>query len=36
MKPHEIYINEGSKLTLHGLQQYFVNLSDKYVVVFGW
>jgi hypothetical protein len=21
-QPHEIYVNEGSKLTLHGLQQY--------------
>eukprot|EP01127_Copromyxa_protea_P000221 TRINITY_DN10197_c0_g1_i1.p1 TRINITY_DN10197_c0_g1~~TRINITY_DN10197_c0_g1_i1.p1 ORF type:complete len:423 (-),score=124.68 TRINITY_DN10197_c0_g1_i1:138-1406(-) len=27
--PHEIYINEGSKLTLHGLQQYFVNLNEN-------
>eukprot|EP01126_Amoeba_proteus_P008973 TRINITY_DN133_c0_g1_i5.p1 TRINITY_DN133_c0_g1~~TRINITY_DN133_c0_g1_i5.p1 ORF type:complete len:427 (-),score=41.15 TRINITY_DN133_c0_g1_i5:115-1395(-) len=27
--PREIYINDGSKLTLHGLQQYFVNLADN-------
>lgn len=27
--PLEIYINDGSKLTLHGLQQYFVKLSEK-------
>lgn len=27
--PLEIYINDGSKLTLHGLQQYFVRLSEK-------
>ena len=24
--PHEIYVNEGVKLTLHGLQQYYVQL----------
>eukprot|EP01126_Amoeba_proteus_P021733 TRINITY_DN2215_c0_g1_i1.p1 TRINITY_DN2215_c0_g1~~TRINITY_DN2215_c0_g1_i1.p1 ORF type:complete len:221 (-),score=31.68 TRINITY_DN2215_c0_g1_i1:529-1191(-) len=27
--PHEIYINEGSKLTLHGLQQYFVRIDEN-------
>lgn len=27
--PLEIYINDGSKLTLHGLQQYFVRLEEK-------
>jgi len=27
--PTEIYINDGSKLTLHGLQQYYVNLPEK-------
>jgi len=27
--PIEIYINEGAKLTLHGLQQYFVKLEEK-------
>jgi ATP-dependent RNA helicase UAP56/SUB2 len=27
--PIEIYINEGSKLTLHGLQQYFVQLQEN-------
>jgi len=27
--PREIYINDGAKLTLHGLQQYFVNLADN-------
>jgi ATP-dependent RNA helicase UAP56/SUB2 len=26
--PLEIYINDGAKLTLHGLQQYFVELSE--------
>jgi ATP-dependent RNA helicase UAP56/SUB2 len=26
--PLEIYINDGSKLTLHGLKQYFVNLTE--------
>jgi len=26
--PREIYINDGAKLTLHGLQQYFVNLNE--------
>jgi len=26
--PHEIYINNEAKLTLHGLQQYFVNLKE--------
>jgi len=26
--PLEIYINEGAKLTLHGLQQYFVQLQE--------
>ncbi|KAF2071625.1 hypothetical protein CYY_007051 [Polysphondylium violaceum] len=26
--PLEIYINDGSKLTLHGLQQYYVNLQE--------
>ncbi|KYQ99932.1 DEAD/DEAH box helicase [Tieghemostelium lacteum] len=26
--PLEIYINDGSKLTLHGLQQYFVNIVE--------
>jgi superfamily II DNA/RNA helicase len=26
--PLEIYINDGSKLTLHGLKQYFVQLND--------
>lgn len=25
----EIYINDGSKLTLHGLKQYYVKLSEK-------
>jgi len=27
--PLEIYINDGSKLTLHGLKQYFVQLQEK-------
>jgi len=27
--PLEIYINDGSKLTLHGLKQYYVKLSEK-------
>jgi len=27
--PREIYINDGAKLTLHGLQQYFSNLEEK-------
>jgi len=27
--PLEIYINEGSKLTLHGLQQYYVGLAEN-------
>jgi ATP-dependent RNA helicase UAP56/SUB2 len=27
--PREIYINDGAKLTLHGLQQYYVNLEEK-------
>jgi len=27
--PLEIYINEGAKLTLHGLKQYFVQLTEK-------
>jgi len=27
--PLEIYIDDGSKLTLHGLQQYFVQLNEK-------
>lgn len=27
--PLEIYINEGSKLTLHGLQQYYVKLQEN-------
>jgi len=27
--PLEIYINEGAKLTLHGLKQYFVQLNEK-------
>jgi ATP-dependent RNA helicase UAP56/SUB2 len=27
--PLEIYINDGSKLTLHGLQQYYVSLEEK-------
>jgi len=27
--PVEIYINDGSKLTLHGLQQYYVEVSEK-------
>jgi ATP-dependent RNA helicase UAP56/SUB2 len=27
--PLEIYINEGAKLTLHGLKQYYVELSEK-------
>jgi len=27
--PKEIYINDGSKLTLHGLQQYYLHLDDK-------
>jgi ATP-dependent RNA helicase UAP56/SUB2 len=26
--PREIYINDGAKLTLHGLQQYYVNLTE--------
>ena len=26
--PHEIYVNEGAKLTLHGLQQYYVQLEE--------
>jgi len=27
--PVEIYINQGSKLTLHGLQQYYIKLEEK-------
>jgi len=27
--PKEIYINDGSKLTLHGLQQYYLHLEEK-------
>jgi ATP-dependent RNA helicase UAP56/SUB2 len=27
--PREIYINDGSKLTLHGLQQYYLLLEEK-------
>eukprot|EP01123_Difflugia_compressa_P011841 TRINITY_DN4858_c0_g1_i3.p1 TRINITY_DN4858_c0_g1~~TRINITY_DN4858_c0_g1_i3.p1 ORF type:complete len:453 (+),score=98.03 TRINITY_DN4858_c0_g1_i3:86-1360(+) len=27
--PKEIYINEGSKLTLHGLQQFYLHLEEK-------
>ncbi len=27
--PHEIYVNEGAKLTLHGLQQYYVQLEES-------
>jgi len=27
--PIEIYINQGAKLTLHGLQQYFIKLEEK-------
>jgi superfamily II DNA/RNA helicase len=27
--PHEIYINNEAKLTLHGLQQYYVKLEEK-------
>jgi len=27
--PLEIYVNDGSKLTLHGLQQYYVELEEK-------
>lgn len=27
--PHEIYITDGSKLTLHGLKQYYVQLEEK-------
>jgi len=27
--PKEIYINDGSKLTLHGLQQYYLHLDEK-------
>jgi len=27
--PHEIYVNDSSKLTLHGLQQYYLELEDK-------
>lgn len=27
--PLEIYVNDGSKLTLHGLQQYYVQLEEK-------
>jgi len=27
--PLEIYINDGAKLTLHGLQQYYVSLDEK-------
>mmetsp|Transcript_29698 Transcript_29698/g.72244 ORF Transcript_29698/g.72244 Transcript_29698/m.72244 type:complete len:436 (+) Transcript_29698:580-1887(+) len=27
--PHEIYVNDGSKLTLHGLQQYYVELEES-------
>jgi len=27
--PLEIYINDGSKLTLHGLKQYYVKLTEK-------
>jgi ATP-dependent RNA helicase UAP56/SUB2 len=29
VNPREIYINDGSKLTLHGLQQYFVKLAEN-------
>lgn len=28
-QPHEILINDGSKLKLHGLQQYYLNLEEK-------
>jgi len=28
-EPLEIYVDDGSKLTLHGLHQYYVNLSEK-------
>jgi hypothetical protein len=28
-QPLEIYINEGAKLTLHGLQQYYVGLNEN-------
>jgi len=27
--PHEIYVTDNSKLTLHGLQQYYVSLVEK-------
>jgi len=27
--PREIYINDGAKLTLHGLQQYYINLTEE-------
>jgi len=27
--PLEIYINDGAKLTLHGLQQYYISLEEK-------
>jgi len=27
--PKEIFINDGSKLTLHGLQQYYIHLEEK-------
>jgi len=27
--PREIYINDGAKLTLHGLQQYYLNLTEQ-------
>jgi ATP-dependent RNA helicase UAP56/SUB2 len=28
-KPMEVYINDGAKLTLHGLQQYYVELTEQ-------
>jgi len=28
-EPLEIYVNEGAKLTLHGLQQYFIQLQES-------
>ena len=27
--PLEIYVDDGTKLTLHGLQQYYVKLEEK-------
>jgi ATP-dependent RNA helicase UAP56/SUB2 len=29
IKPMEIYVDDEAKLTLHGLQQYYVKLSEK-------